>query len=211
MEKIPEIKGVVFDLGGVIVSSRSFLIFLRNSWSILNALNISVNQLRATIPEEASLLERGKETSLQFLRRICKKLGIDPLKGNQLYKLWINAYRQNFRFNEPVLAIVKALNKSYPLAIVSNTIDDHVSVLKKQRRLLGYFDAVIFSNEVGFRKPQKEIFLLAARKMRIPPKNLIFIDDDIRWVRAAQALGFTGIKFISARQLRLKLKRLGVL
>ena len=49
------------------------------------------------------------------------------------------------------------------------------------------FYPVILSNEIGFRKPQKQIFELASEKIGILPENLVFIDDSSRWVKSARA------------------------
>jgi putative hydrolase of the HAD superfamily len=55
------------------------------------------------------------------------------------------------------------------------------------------FDAWVISGEVGMRKPEERIFLLAARKLGLPPEQCVFIDDIQANVDAATALGMAGV------------------
>jgi epoxide hydrolase-like predicted phosphatase len=55
------------------------------------------------------------------------------------------------------------------------------------------FDAWVISAEVGMRKPEERIFLLAAERLRLPPDQCVFIDDIQANVDAATALGMAGV------------------
>ena len=55
------------------------------------------------------------------------------------------------------------------------------------------FDAWVISSEVGMRKPEERIFLLAAGKLGLPPQQCVFIDDIQANVDAATALGMAGV------------------
>jgi epoxide hydrolase-like predicted phosphatase len=55
------------------------------------------------------------------------------------------------------------------------------------------FDAWVISAEVGMRKPEERIFLLAAERLGLPPDQCVFIDDIQANVDAAAALGMAGI------------------
>ncbi|MEI8409233.1 MULTISPECIES: HAD family hydrolase [unclassified Kribbella] len=57
----------------------------------------------------------------------------------------------------------------------------------------GMFDDIVISGEVGLRKPEPEIFLLAARRLDLKAEECVFIDDLELNVQAANALGMTGI------------------
>jgi putative hydrolase of the HAD superfamily len=55
------------------------------------------------------------------------------------------------------------------------------------------FDSWVISAEVGMRKPEERIFLLAARRLGLPPEQCVFIDDIQANVDAAGALGMAGV------------------
>jgi epoxide hydrolase-like predicted phosphatase len=55
------------------------------------------------------------------------------------------------------------------------------------------FDSWVISAEVGMRKPEERIFLLAAQRLGLPPEQCAFIDDIQANVDAAEALGMAGV------------------
>ena len=57
----------------------------------------------------------------------------------------------------------------------------------------GVFDDLVVSGEVGLRKPQAEIYELAAARLDVPASACIFIDDISPNIRGAVAVGMTGI------------------
>ena len=60
------------------------------------------------------------------------------------------------------------------------------------------FDAVVISSEVGLRKPDPAIFLLAAERVGVPPTECVFVDDLLPNAEAAKAVGMEGIVHRSA-------------
>jgi putative hydrolase of the HAD superfamily len=57
-----------------------------------------------------------------------------------------------------------------------------------------YFDTMIFSDEVGIRKPDPEIFHLAAHKLRVRPREAVHIGDNLKSdVWGAKNAGFRAI------------------
>ena len=57
----------------------------------------------------------------------------------------------------------------------------------------GMFDDIVISGEVGLRKPEPEIFLLAARRLNLEPPECVFIDDAEPNVLGARAVGLDAL------------------
>ena len=57
----------------------------------------------------------------------------------------------------------------------------------------GMFDDIVISGEVGLRKPEPEIFQLAAGRLGLEPAECVFIDDMQLNVDGARAVGMTAI------------------
>jgi putative hydrolase of the HAD superfamily len=55
------------------------------------------------------------------------------------------------------------------------------------------FDAVVISGEEGIRKPDAEIYLLAAKRLDVPPEVCVFVDDLAANIRGAAAVGMIGV------------------
>jgi putative hydrolase of the HAD superfamily len=74
-------------------------------------------------------------------------------------------------------SLLKKIRKlGYKTALCSNA-----DVLEKagwdDSPIAGCFDAVVFSCDVGYAKPEREIYLLTARRLGIAPEGCLFVGD----------------------------------
>lgn len=67
-------------------------------------------------------------------------------------------------------------------------------------RLGRWFDALIFSGEVGFAKPSPEVYLLTAERLGLAVAACAFVDDSHRNVEGAVAAGMTGVHHTSVEE-----------
>ena len=58
------------------------------------------------------------------------------------------------------------------------------------KELLGLFDGLVFSGPIGLTKPNREIFEYLLKKYQLNAEECIFIDDTLRNIQGAEALGF---------------------
>jgi HAD superfamily hydrolase (TIGR01509 family) len=64
--------------------------------------------------------------------------------------------------------------------LVANSWPDPARLLRSDVEAFGLaerFDVIVFSEEVGFRKPQPEIFLHALSQLGVEPENAMFVGD----------------------------------
>ena len=59
------------------------------------------------------------------------------------------------------------------------------------------FDVIVISGEIGYRKPEKEMYEILLSKIQEIPFNCVFIDDTMENIVAASELGFKTIRFIN--------------
>ncbi len=86
------------------------------------------------------------------------------------------------------------LKEKYPLAIITNGFSDAQYPKMKASRLDQYFSDMIISNEVGCRKPDKEIYDLALRRMGAKAENSVMIGDNPKTdIRGAENAGLQAI------------------
>jgi 2-haloalkanoic acid dehalogenase type II len=84
--------------------------------------------------------------------------------------------------------------RGYKLALVSNTVPDEAEYARNCG-LMPYFDTILLSCETGCIKPQPEIYLLAAQRLRVAPEACIFVGDGgSQELRGAKAIGMQAIR-----------------
>ena len=67
-----------------------------------------------------------------------------------------------------------------------------------EQKVSDHFDLMVFSDEVGIRKPDRRIFQLVAKKMKMEPCEVVHIGDNLKAdVYGAKNAGFKAIHFSS--------------
>jgi putative hydrolase of the HAD superfamily len=89
--------------------------------------------------------------------------------------------------------------EGYAVGLVSNTGRTWGRYLRQVQDRLGiskFFNARIFSDEVGLRKPEAGIFEVALSKLGLPPDRVVHVGDDVSAdVTGAKARGMRAIWF----------------
>lgn len=92
------------------------------------------------------------------------------------------------------------------IGLISNTGRTPGSVIELLLSTMGilqYFDATLFSNEVGYLKPHPEIFTEASRRLRVPLSEILHVGDDPATdIEGARALGMKTLRMIYPQDLK---------
>ena len=75
---------------------------------------------------------------------------------------------------------------------------------------LHWFDGRVVSGEEKTRKPFPEFYKILLERYNVNPREALFIDDNLRNVKAAALLGMTSIHFRNPEQLREALIKAGI-
>lgn len=199
------IKTIIFDLGGVVVSSFGKELVANAS----KKLGIKPDELRKLMNVYEPDLQTGKINHIEFLQKILKDKNLS-IPVSILNTLWMNPYKKYAKINKNIIKLIKKLKKNYIIGCISNTHEAHNSYNRK-RRLFDYFDIYLLSNQVGIRKPDKKIFELYLKKANYKPSEAIFIDDEEKLLINAKKLGIKTIHFKNIRQLKKELTQEDIL
>jgi putative hydrolase of the HAD superfamily len=82
-----------------------------------------------------------------------------------------------FPYTFEILDYLKS--KNYSLHIITNGFKEVQKVKLKNSKLQNYFDLIIISEEVGFKKPSPEIFEISIEKAKAKKEECIMIGDDL--------------------------------
>ncbi|MCR2823443.1 YjjG family noncanonical pyrimidine nucleotidase [Lederbergia panacisoli] len=108
-----------------------------------------------------------------------KNLNLDSSESKLLADFYWNTFCEACDFEEYAQELLSHLHGKYRLAIISNGIGE------AQRRRLSaggidhFFEELIISDEVGYWKPDKEIFNQALRRLDIQRTDALFVGDSL--------------------------------
>ncbi|HYE10584.1 MAG TPA: beta-phosphoglucomutase [Patescibacteria group bacterium] len=108
-------------------------------------------------------------------------------KKNLIYQSLIKEFTvQNL--SEGALELLKAL-KDQKVKIALASVSKNAPFLLKAMEIEAYFDAVADPSQAKMGKPAPDIFLLAAQKLGVDPKNCVGIEDAFAGVEAIKSAG----------------------
>ena len=96
--------------------------------------------------------------------------------------------------------------EGYRRVLVSNMAAETYDMIIRNSVWLSYFERVVLSGWLHINKPDREIFLEAARQMDVEPGEMLFIDDLEHNVDGARAAGLQALQFSDASTLALALQ-----
>lgn len=132
------------------------------------------------------------EWSRRYTRRVSNESGTWPVAAIVVDYAGVLTDVESDRLYE---LLDRARDRGLRTALLSNAAGGG----SVRRRLSGWFDVLVFSGEVGVVKPQREIFLLTAERLGVPPEACVFVDDAPGNVTGAVAAGMVGVRHTSVR------------
>lgn len=182
--------GFIFDLDGVIVDTAKYHYL---AWKNL------ANELGFEFSKEQNELFKGvsRKRSLQLLLEMGKVKATTAqfdtwmVEKNEDYL----AYIKKMDASEILPDVPKVLNllKSNGIPISLGSASKNARPILEKVDLLSYFDAIVDGNAVSKAKPDPEVFLIAAKKLGVPPENCIVFEDAVAGIQAANAANMLSI------------------
>lgn len=190
IKKRNPIKAVIFDMGNVVLKVDHWVACEKFSqYSDLTKEEIYERIIGSSLED---LFERGRISPLAFYLSISKKIHVD-----MDFEQFSRIYNDVFFTNNGMSEVLKRLKKEVKILLLSNTNQSHFSWVDQKFSILKNFKERVLSYKVGFRKPEKEIFLHALDMLRFKPEETVYIDDLEEFVSASEKIGMNGIVFRS--------------
>ena len=180
------IKGIIFDLDGVLVDTKQL------HFEALNKALIK-NKAKTTISYNDHIKIFDGLPTYQKLILLNKKKIIPKYKNNEIIKLK-QAYtkkllKKYIKFNFEIFKIFKELSKKYKIAIATNAVKDTLNICVKILKIKKYCNFLISNQEVNNSKPHPEIYLRTLIQFGLRPKETLIIEDSHHGRIAAQESG----------------------
>ena len=194
-KKIPGIKNIIFDLGGVIVDLSVDKTI--GSFSRLTGLSHQhVDGVYTSAPEFLSY-EKGLMTDPEF-RDLIRSLFRTEASDEEIDACW-NAMILGLPTEK--LELVYALHRQYNVYLLSNTNGIHIDYVNKYLLPRGngkvalddYFHRAYYSHTMHKRKPDAEIFQQVLDECNLTPDETLFLDDNRDNVAGAKGVGIRAV------------------
>jgi len=201
-----EIKAIIWDLGGVLIDWNPAYVFDK--------------------------LFDDEEKKKYFFENVCtndwnenqdagypiQKATEELVAKHPEWKEYIEAYygRWTEMLGGPIHGTVEIFrkiteSKRYKQYALTNWSGELFPIALERYDFLHWFDGRVVSGDEKMRKPYPEFYKLILTRYNLHPQTTLFIDDNLRNIKAAEELGIKCVQFESAGQLQGKLEQLGVL
>jgi HAD superfamily hydrolase (TIGR01509 family) len=122
---------------------------------------------------------------------------------------WIETLDGPIDENVALLRRLRAAGR--PVHALSNFATEKFALARERFDFLHDFDACVISGQVGVAKPNPRIYEILFERAGVAPAELLFVDDSLPNVHAAEALGMPAIHFRKGVDLEAELRARGAL
>ncbi len=129
----------------------------------------------------------GKMTSAEFWRAV----GISPELEDE--------YLRRHILREGLIEFLEEMKSAaMPVWCLSNDVSEWSKKLRRNFKIEGYFRGFIISGDVKLRKPDPAIYQLLIGRIKCEPRDITFVDDNVRNLDAAAELHIGTVLFNSS-------------
>ncbi len=197
-------QALIFDFGNVI----GFFDHARTLKRLEPFTDMSAKEMFATVYQDQleDDFESGRLGADEFLtafRDLCR-LRCDN-------KFLTAAIGDIFEPNPEICGLIPRLKKRYRILLGSNTNTIHSAHFQRQfAEILGSFDAIVLSHEIGVRKPRAGFFRHCQQLAGCPADECLFIDDLPANIAGAAAAGLRGLVYKPGGNFVAQLLQMGI-
>lgn len=194
------IKAVLFDYGGVLTPVGQLGTGLMH---IADMVGIEAEKLNRAIYAHYPLKQRSDILEEDFWERIGESLGVRI--PTELPEFW--RWAELDHHEKAVGELVQELQRqNIQTGILSNVVRPIAGFIRSRG---GYqnFNPIILSGEVGFSKPEPEIYQLALDRLRLKPEEILFVDDREENLATAEEFGMETVRADNPAQIARDVRR----
>jgi 2-haloacid dehalogenase len=204
---MPDIKTIIFDLGGVLIDWNPKYVFNEMYFDSLEKRDYFLTHICSSDwnerqDEGRSIVDATEELIMEFPE-------------------WETAIRDYYgrwtdMLNGPITGTVEIFRQikesgKYKTYALTNWQAGLFEIALVRYNFLHWFDGRVVSGEEKMRKPFPEFYNLLLNRYKVKAEEVLFIDDNLRNIKAAEALGIKSIQFESAAALQKELNELQII
>jgi len=98
-------------------------------------------------------------------------------------------YAQGIPFLPGAVEVVDLAARHFRVGIASGSHRSLVDTVAGDARVRGKFQAIVYSDDLAAGKPAPDVYLVAARKLGVPPEHCVCLEDSANGILAGVAAG----------------------
>ena len=176
--------GALFDWDGIVIDSSAQH---ERSWEQL------AQEIHQPLPDDS--FRRGFGMKNQAIIPNILGWSQEPQEIEQLGQRKEEIYREMV-LNEGIMPLPGVMStleflqdRAVPCCIASSTPRQNIDFILDVIGVGQYFDAIVAAEDVSQGKPDPEVFLQSARRIKRPPGNCVVFEDALMGIQAGQAAG----------------------
>jgi len=178
---------IIFDLGGVLIKFPGIKKLLE--WMEVKTEEETFKE-KWLLSQAVIKFETGKIEENEFAENIIKEFKFQVSK-EKLLKEFSNFIEGPYK---GVDKLIYKLSKIHDLGILSNTNKIHWKIFKRKFKFINLIKYKFLSFEIGEIKPDEKIYKFVIEKLKCKPEEIIYFDDNIINVNAAEKIGIKSYK-----------------
>jgi len=194
------LKAIIFDVGGVLIRTQSRA--GRKKWAARLGIDDWDFENFIFGGESGQQAQLGQKTFDEHWRSIGDEF---KLSESEVTEMRADFFAGD-AMDESLVSYVQRLREAkYKTGILSNFADEARYVWREVYPFIQYFDGIVISSEVGFMKPDPQIYHLAAESLGVRLEEALFIDDFSENIQGAKKVGMQTLHFTDPETARQKL------
>jgi FMN phosphatase YigB (HAD superfamily) len=200
------IKGLLFDLGGVVINvdfDQALQI-----WARYSRLSIEVLRSHFSMDAEYQRHERGEINEAEYFKHLRNLLQLEA-NDSEIAMGWNSIFTGEI--SETVDSIQSVSSRLPCFAFTNSNPTHQVAWTSAYPRVVSSFHQVYVSSELGLRKPEHAAFDAIAEATGISLAAMLFFDDTLENVQGARAAGLEAVHVKTPSDVKHALLQIGAL
>lgn len=197
-------KAIVYDLGGVLIDWNPLHVFNDQYFESEEKRKFFFDQV--CTPDWNERQDEGYSIALATEEKV-KEFPEWEAPVRDFYGRWEEMLRGPIDESVDLFRKLKD-NTALNFYALTNWSHETFPIALERFEFLHWFDGIVVSGTEKNRKPFPDFYQLLLDRYSLNASEVIFIDDNLRNVKAAEELGIKSIQFINAESLEKELKQL---
>ena len=184
-----QVKAVLFDLGGTLIKTADIPVIYKR---ILEPYGVEVSSdeiLKAHRNNEREIdvvegqLELGRDFWIKWNLKVLEEIGVQQNReflAKKIDELWWE-HADLGVYPDVTETLTELKVEGVKTGIVTNGLESDFQRILGKLKLTNCFDVVVGIDTCNKGKPNREIFLYALNKLRVGPKEALFIGDSVEY------------------------------